>query len=156
MPWRPQAQGIVPIGIVGIDVHIGSQITDVEPFVAALEKMLEFVDVLRTEGVPLDHLDLGGGLGIRYRDEKPPALKDYLGRLFGCLGGRKLRVLFRSESSGSTFTSVRKSRMSSRLSRRSRRCSSSSMSCGRRASPSTTWIWAEGSAFATGMKSRPH
>ncbi|HET7200762.1 MAG TPA: diaminopimelate decarboxylase [Burkholderiales bacterium] len=94
LPLYRKAARSGSLRIVGIDVHIGSQITDVEPFVAALGKMLEFVDVLRTEGVPLDHLDLGGGLGIRYRDEKPPALKDYLERLFGCLGGRKLRVLF--------------------------------------------------------------
>ena len=94
LPLYRKAARLRSLRIVGIDVHIGSQITDVEPFVAALEKMLELVDVLRTEGVPLDHLDLGGGLGIRYRDEKPPALKDYLERLFRCLGGRKLRVLF--------------------------------------------------------------
>jgi len=50
--------------------HIGSQITDVEPFVAALEKVLEFVDAL-AHRVHLEHLDLGGGLGIRYRDEVP-------------------------------------------------------------------------------------
>jgi diaminopimelate decarboxylase len=94
LPLYRKAARLGSLRIVGIDAHIGSQITDVEPFVAALEKMLELVDVLRTEGVPLDHLDLGGGLGIRYGDEKPPALKDYLGRLFRCLGARKLRVLF--------------------------------------------------------------
>ena len=82
------------VRVSGIDVHIGSQITDVEPFVAALDKLLEFVDVLDATGVHLDHLDLGGGLGIRYRDEEPPALKDYLGRLFKSLGARKIRVLF--------------------------------------------------------------
>ena len=82
------------VRVTGIDVHIGSQITDVEPFVAALDKLLEFVDVLDATGVHLDHLDLGGGLGIRYRDEEPPALKDYLGRLFKSLGARKIRVLF--------------------------------------------------------------
>ncbi len=80
--------------IVGIDVHIGSQITEIEPFVAALEKMLEFVDALDAAGVHLEHLDLGGGLGIRYRDEKPPALKDYLGRMLQRLGERRLRILF--------------------------------------------------------------
>jgi diaminopimelate decarboxylase len=82
------------IRVSGIDVHIGSQITEIEPFVVALEKMLEFVDVLQATGVQLDHLDLGGGLGIRYRDENPPALKDYLERLFAHLGDRKIRVLF--------------------------------------------------------------
>jgi diaminopimelate decarboxylase len=75
-------------------VHIGSQITEIEPFVAALEKLLEFIDALDATGVHLDHLDLGGGLGIRYRDEKPPELKDYLGQIFQRLGRRKLRMLF--------------------------------------------------------------
>jgi diaminopimelate decarboxylase len=82
------------IRVAGVDVHIGSQITDTAPFVAALEKVLEFVDALDATGVRLDHLDLGGGLGIRYRDENPPELKEYLGSLFGRLGGRTLRVLF--------------------------------------------------------------
>jgi diaminopimelate decarboxylase len=81
------------VRVTGIDVHIGSQITEVEPFVAALEKVLEFVDVLDATGVHLDHLDLGGGLGIRYREENPPAIGEYLGRLFRRLGGRKIRVL---------------------------------------------------------------
>jgi len=82
------------VKVTGIDVHIGSQITDVEPFVAALEKALEFVDLLDATGVHLDHLDLGGGLGIRYHDETPPAPKDYLARLLQRVGGRKIRVLF--------------------------------------------------------------
>jgi len=79
--------------VVGIDVHIGSQITEVGPFVAALEKVLEFVDALDATGMHLEHLDLGGGLGIRYRDETPPAIGDYLGALFRRIGNRKLKIL---------------------------------------------------------------
>jgi diaminopimelate decarboxylase len=94
MPLYRKAAMLPGIRVTGIDVHIGSQITDIGPFVAALEKVLEFVDALQATGVRLDHLDLGGGLGIRYRDENPPALKDYLGSLFGRLGERKLRMLF--------------------------------------------------------------
>src|SRR5436189_67075 len=56
--------------------------------------MLELVDALDATGVHLEHLDLGGGLGIRYRDEAPPAVKDYLARLFQRLGKRELRILF--------------------------------------------------------------
>jgi diaminopimelate decarboxylase len=94
VPLYRRAAKLPNIQVMGIDVHIGSQITDVEPFVAALEKVLEFVDLLDATGVHLEHLDLGGGLGIRYHDEEPPELKDYLGRLFQRLGDRKIRVLF--------------------------------------------------------------
>ena len=94
LPLYRKAVTLPGLRVIGIDVHIGSQITDVEPFVAALEKALEFVDVLDATGVHLEHLDLGGGLGIRYRDEAPPAVKDYLGRLFERLGKREMRILF--------------------------------------------------------------
>lgn len=94
VPLYRKAARLPGIRVVGIDVHIGSQITEVEPFVAALEKVLEFVDRLDAAEIHLDHLDLGGGLGIRYRDEKPPTLRDYIGPLFQRLGGRKIRILF--------------------------------------------------------------
>jgi diaminopimelate decarboxylase len=94
LPLYRRAAKLPGIRVKGIDVHIGSQITDVEPFVAALDKVLEFVDALDATGVHLDHVDLGGGLGIRYRDESPPALHSYLGSLFRRLGSRKIRVLF--------------------------------------------------------------
>jgi len=94
LPLYRRAAKLPGIRVKGIDVHIGSQITDVEPFVAALDKVLEFVDALDATGVHLDHVDLGGGLGIRYRDESPPALQSYLGSLFRRLGSRKIRVLF--------------------------------------------------------------
>lgn len=80
--------------VVGIDVHIGSQIVSVAPFVAALERVLEFVDGLAREGIELDHLDLGGGLGIRYHDETPPALADYVGALIERIGERRVKLLF--------------------------------------------------------------
>ncbi|TMH17099.1 MAG: diaminopimelate decarboxylase, partial [Betaproteobacteria bacterium] len=94
LPLYRKAVKLPELRVIGIDVHIGSQITDVEPFVAALEKVLEFVDALGATGVHLEHLDLGGGLGIRYRDEAPPTVKDYLERLFQRLGKRELRILF--------------------------------------------------------------
>ncbi len=94
LPLYRKAVTLPDLRVIGIDVHIGSQITEVEPFVAALEKVLEFVDLLDATGVHLEHLDLGGGLGIRYRDEAPPAVKDYLGRLFERLGKREMRILF--------------------------------------------------------------
>jgi len=82
------------VSVIGIDVHIGSQITEMGPFISALEKALEFVDALGATGIPLEHLDLGGGLGIRYRDEKPPAVPEYLARIFSALGERKLKLMF--------------------------------------------------------------
>jgi len=89
-----KAASLQALRVIGIDFHIGSQITEIEPFVAALDKVLEFVDMLDASGSPLQHIDLGGGLGIRYRDEEPPAVKDYLASLFKRIGRRKLKILF--------------------------------------------------------------
>ena len=89
-----QKAGSMPsLRVIGIDFHIGSQLTEIEPFVAALDKVLEFVDALGAAGTTLQHIDLGGGLGIRYRDDRPPAVADYLARLFRQIGDRKLQVL---------------------------------------------------------------
>ncbi len=66
------------IEIVGIDCHIGSQITEISPFLAALERLLELIRELRAAGIGLSHLDLGGGLGISYDDEQPPARRAML------------------------------------------------------------------------------
>ncbi|MCM8614019.1 diaminopimelate decarboxylase [Accumulibacter sp.] len=79
--------------VSGIDCHIGSQLLDAAPFVEALEKVLLLVDRLAAEGIALEHIDLGGGLGIRYRNEAPPAVRDYLQPMLAELRGRKLRVL---------------------------------------------------------------
>lgn len=94
LPLYHKAAKLPDLRVVGIDVHIGSQIIDADPFVASLGKVLELVDALDAAGVHLDHVDLGGGLGIRYRDEAPPAAGVYLGELFRRLGNRKLRILF--------------------------------------------------------------
>jgi diaminopimelate decarboxylase len=64
--------------IVGVDCHIGSQLTELAPFADALERVLALVDQLAADGIPLQHLDLGGGLGIRYRDEQPPTPGEYV------------------------------------------------------------------------------
>ena len=61
------------IVVRGIDMHIGSQITELAPYREAASRMLALVDALAAEGIALDHVDLGGGLGIRYRDEAPVA-----------------------------------------------------------------------------------
>ena len=88
-----RARGMRHLAIAGIGCHIGSQLTDIAPFVAALERVLELADRLRAEGIPLAHVDIGGGLGIRYRDEAPPEVPDYARALMGCLGNRAVKLL---------------------------------------------------------------
>jgi diaminopimelate decarboxylase len=76
------ASRLAHLRITGIDCHIGSQITELAPFLAALDRVLELVDALQARGIHIEHLDLGGGLGIRYRDETPPAPAALLGAIF--------------------------------------------------------------------------
>jgi diaminopimelate decarboxylase len=83
-----KAQALPHLRITGVDCHIGSQLTETSPFIAAVEKVLVLVDMLAREGIRLEHIDLGGGLGIRYNDETPPAIADYVAALLGALGGR--------------------------------------------------------------------
>ncbi|MES9963235.1 MAG: diaminopimelate decarboxylase [Candidatus Sedimenticola sp. 20ELBAFRAG] len=65
------------LDISGVDCHIGSQLTQVEPFLDALDRLMVLVNNLKSEGIEIDHLDLGGGLGIRYTDEQPPEPAEY-------------------------------------------------------------------------------
>lgn len=81
------------IAVHGLDCHIGSQITELDPFAQALDRMLELADQLAARGIAIRHLDLGGGVGIRYRDETPLALADYARVLCGRLRGRPERLL---------------------------------------------------------------
>jgi diaminopimelate decarboxylase len=88
------AAGLPHLRITGIDCHIGSQLTDARPFVDALEHVLRLVDRLQTEGIELEHIDLGGGLGIRYRSQDtPPSPDDYVRALLDRLGNRSLEIL---------------------------------------------------------------
>ncbi len=88
-----RAAALPNIVISGIDCHIGSQLLDPAPFAEALDKVLLLVDQLDTEGIHLHHIDLGGGLGIRYSDETAPTVRSYLGPLLQKLAGRKLKVV---------------------------------------------------------------
>jgi diaminopimelate decarboxylase len=81
------------VRVVGIDCHIGSQLTEVAPFLDAFRKVLGLVDAIAAEGIELEHIDLGGGLGIRYRDEQPPAPDEYVAALFGAIGSRRQEIL---------------------------------------------------------------
>jgi diaminopimelate decarboxylase len=93
LPLFRQAAASRSLQVVGIDFHIGSQLTDAAPFVAALDRVLELVDALAKRGIALQHLDLGGGLGIRYRDEQPPPPAEYLGAMLARLSGRPETIL---------------------------------------------------------------
>ncbi|VAW53686.1 Diaminopimelate decarboxylase [hydrothermal vent metagenome] len=79
--------------VEGIDCHIGSQLTDVAPFVDALDRVLVLVDRLAKNGITLHHLDLGGGLGIRYQDETPPLPEEQMHALLQRLAGREFEIL---------------------------------------------------------------
>ncbi len=79
--------------VVGVDCHIGSQLTTVTPFVDALERVLALVARLEGQGVQIRHLDLGGGLGIRYRDEEPPLPADHAAALMEHLRGKPYEIL---------------------------------------------------------------
>ena len=81
------------IKVIGIDCHIGSQLTETTPFLDALDKILNLVSELKANGITLHHLDLGGGLGIRYKDEKPPEPSDYIKAVLERLGDTDFEVL---------------------------------------------------------------
>jgi len=81
------------IKVVGIDCHIGSQLTETRPFLDALDKVLDLVAALKAEGIVLQHLDLGGGLGIRYNEEQPPEPADYIAAVLERLGKTDFEIL---------------------------------------------------------------
>ncbi|MEO6147639.1 MAG: diaminopimelate decarboxylase [Sulfuriferula sp.] len=87
------AASLANLQIKGIDCHIGSQLTETRPFADALDRVLTLVDALEAEGIVLEHLDLGGGLGIRYQDETPPLIADYIDTLLAKLQGRAQTIL---------------------------------------------------------------
>jgi len=88
-----RAAAMEHIDIIGIDCHIGSQLTETRPFLDALERVLKIVDTLAAEGIKLHHLDLGGGLGICYNDEKPPEPDEYVSAILERLGENELEIL---------------------------------------------------------------
>ena len=79
--------------VIGIDCHIGSQLTELAPFKDALDRVLDLVDRLREAGIVLEHVDAGGGLGVRYKDETPPDITDYVQALRGPLAARGLGLM---------------------------------------------------------------
>ena len=88
-----RAADMTHLDIRGVDCHIGSQLTETRPFLDALDRVLALVDRLAQQGIELSHLDLGGGLGIQYRDETPPLPADYMADVLGQLENRNLKIL---------------------------------------------------------------
>ncbi|MGH8548110.1 MAG: diaminopimelate decarboxylase [Methylococcales bacterium] len=87
------AAALPALKVIGVDCHIGSQLTSVSPFIDALDRVLELTLQLQHDGIEIQHLDLGGGLGIRYRDEQPPEPSTYARALFERLGNLDLEIL---------------------------------------------------------------
>ncbi|MCI0401810.1 MAG: diaminopimelate decarboxylase [Gammaproteobacteria bacterium] len=81
------------VDIVGVGFHIGSQITDMEPFLDALRRLLKLMEELESEGITLKHIDIGGGLGLRYHDEHPPTPAEYGASVLAELEGRPYAIV---------------------------------------------------------------
>ncbi|NWE74229.1 diaminopimelate decarboxylase [Pseudomonas yamanorum] len=80
--------------VLGVDCHIGSQLTSLPPFLDALDRLLALIDRLGECGIYLHHIDLGGGVGVRYRDEEPPLVSDYIKAVRERTEGRDLTLMF--------------------------------------------------------------
>ena len=88
LPLYRRAAAMKHIEVVGIDCHIGSRIGDIAPYLEAAERLLDLVDALKGDGIDLAHIDFGGGLDIRYRDETPPAAAELIGALIARVDAR--------------------------------------------------------------------
>jgi diaminopimelate decarboxylase len=96
------AAALPNISVVGIDCHIGSQLLDDAPLLEAVDKLIELIDTLASEGIAIHHMDIGGGIGINYDNDQPVAVGDYLSRVFAKIDawraksyqGAAIKVLF--------------------------------------------------------------
>jgi len=89
-----QAAAMSNIAIHGVDCHIGSQITELSPFLDAFDRVLLLVDALEEHGIHIQHIDLGGGIGICYSDETPPEFNAYAAAMLAKLGKRNVKLVF--------------------------------------------------------------
>jgi diaminopimelate decarboxylase len=89
-----QAASMPNIAVHGVDCHIGSQITELAPFIEALDLILGLVDALEVKNIPISHIDVGGGIGITYADETPPEFGVYAKAILAKLAGRNVKLLF--------------------------------------------------------------
>ena len=89
-----RAAALPGIEVLGIGCHIGSLLTDAQPFVAAVERLVALVDRLEASGIPLQHIDVGGGIGIRYKEESPQPIRAFVAGALAAVGERPHRVVF--------------------------------------------------------------
>lgn len=89
-----KARTLPGIEIIGVDCHIGSQLTSITPYQDALERMLRLIDALEAEGITIRHLDLGGGLGVQYQSEAPPTPEEYIRSILPRLADRPQTLVF--------------------------------------------------------------
>ena len=89
-----QAAVMTNIAIHGVDCHIGSQITELSPFLDAFDRVLSLVDALEQQGISIQHIDAGGGIGICYSDETPPEFNVYASAMRAKLGDRNIKLVF--------------------------------------------------------------
>ncbi len=89
-----RASQLPNLDVIGVDCHIGSQLTSLPPFLDALDRLLGLIDRLGDCGIHLHHIDLGGGVGVRYRDEEPPLVGDYIKAVRERIAGRDLALVF--------------------------------------------------------------
>lgn len=89
-----QAAAMPNIAVHGVDCHIGSQITELAPFIEALDLILGLVDTLAAKNIPISHIDVGGGIGITYSDETPPEFKTYTQAILAKLTHKNVKILF--------------------------------------------------------------
>ena len=89
-----QAAAMPNIAIHGVDCHIGSQITELSPFLDAFDRVLLLVDALAQHGITIEHIDAGGGIGICYSDETPPEFTAYAAAMLAKLGQRDIKLVF--------------------------------------------------------------
>ncbi len=89
-----RAASLDNLEVKGVDCHIGSQLTEMQPFLDAMDRMLALIDRLQQQGIEIKHLDVGGGLGVTYDDETPPHPDAYAEALMDKLSGRELKLIF--------------------------------------------------------------
>lgn len=89
-----RANELPNVDVRGMDCHIGSQLTEIKPFIDALQRLLTLVDSLKEHGIIIRDLDLGGGLGVRYKDETPPSIAEFIAAIRREIDGHDLQLVF--------------------------------------------------------------